>query len=66
MADSLLVLSIPEGNITATSLGIEGFARHRSPGSGKHFKGRKLLVELAVREMRPDFAFLDEGGMERC
>lgn len=62
MSDSNLILSIPQGNITATSLGIEGFARHRSPGSGKHFKGRKLLVELAVKDLQPDFEFLDEGG----
>lgn len=62
MSDLRLVLSIPQGFITATSLGIEGLARHFSPGSGKHFKGRKLFAELAVKDMRPDFRYLDEGG----
>lgn len=62
MADSQLVLSIPQGIVTATSLGIEGLARHYSPGSGKHFHGRKLLVELAIKNQKPDFKFLDHGG----
>ncbi len=61
MTDVNLVLNIPQGAITATSLGVEGLARHRSPGSGRHFKGRKLLVDLKVRDMAPDFEFLDEG-----
>ena len=46
MHESQLVLSIPQGVTTATSLGIDGRALHYSPGSGKHFKGRKLFVEL--------------------
>lgn len=62
MPDVNLVLSIPQGIITATSLGIEGFARHMSPGSGKHFRGRKLFVDLAVRDGRPDYGYLEEGG----
>lgn len=62
MPEVNLVLSIPQGSITATSLGIAGFARHTSPGSGKHFSGRKLLVDLAVSDNRPEFAYLDEGG----
>ncbi len=57
-----LVLSIPQGSITATSLGIEGLARHRSPGSGKHFKGRKLFADLALKNLTPDFSFLEEGN----
>ncbi len=62
MPDIHLVLSIPQGVITATSLGIEGLAQHHSPGSGKHFKGRKLFVELAIKDRRPDFNYLDDGG----
>jgi len=62
MSDINLVLSIPQGVITTTSLGIEGLARHHSPGSGKHFKGRKLFVDLAVKDLRPDFEYLNEGG----
>ncbi len=61
MPDSQLVLSIPQGIITATSLGIEGLARHYSPGSGKHFTGRKLFVELAVSNDQPDFEYLNGG-----
>jgi hypothetical protein len=62
MPDTHLVLSIPLGVITATSLGIEGFARHSSPGSGKHFRGRKVFVELGVSDGRPEFEYLVEGG----
>lgn len=62
MSETHLILSIPHGVITATSLGIEGLAWHRSPGSGKHFKGRKLFVELAVTDGRPAFTYLDEGN----
>jgi hypothetical protein len=57
-----LILTLPHGVITATSLGIEGFARHRSPGSGKHFSGRTILVDLAVSGGSPGFRYLDEGG----
>ncbi|MCK5841333.1 MAG: hypothetical protein KAH31_04145 [Candidatus Sabulitectum sp.] len=62
MNDVHLVLSIPQGITTATSLGVEGLARHHSPGSGKHFKGRKILVDLAVKDQKPDFTYLDDGG----
>ena len=62
MPDINLVLTIPQGAITATSLGIDGLARHRSPGSGKHFKGRKLFVDLAIKDLSPDFEFRDEGN----
>jgi hypothetical protein len=62
MADTQLILTVPQGQITATSLGVEGLARHRSPGSGKHFQGRKVLVELAHTGTAADFNYLDEGG----
>jgi len=62
MKEANLILTLPHGVITATSLGIAGFARHRSPGSGKHFSGRTLLVDLALSGGSPDFRFLDEGG----
>jgi len=57
-----LLLSLPQGAVTATSLGIEGFARHRSPGSGKYFQGRAVIIELALVNGHPNFPFLDEGG----
>lgn len=62
MPEVHLVLSIPQGIITATSLGIEGLALHRSPGSGKHFRGRKLFADLSVVDGKPGFEYLDEGG----
>lgn len=62
MAETQLILTVPQGHITATSLGVEGLARHRSPGSGKHFQGRKVFAELAMAGDRIDFQFLDEGG----
>jgi len=62
MSSINLVLTLPHGVITGTSLGIEGFARHRSPGSGKHFSGRTILVDLDIAEGRPGFQYLDEGG----
>lgn len=62
MPEVHLVLSIPQGVITATSLGIEGLALHLSPGSGKHFRGRKLFADLALVDGRPGFDYLDEGG----
>jgi hypothetical protein len=62
MADVNLILSIPQGAITATSLSVAGLALHRSPGSGKHFQGRKILVDLALNNRQPDFTYLDEGG----
>ena len=57
-----LILTLPHGVVIATSLGIAGFAKHRSPGSGKHFSGRTLLIDLALKDDRPDFRYLDEGG----
>ena len=62
MSQLSLVLSLPQEIITATSLGIEGFAWHRSPGSGKYFQGRSVLIELAVANDKPDFEFLPEGN----
>lgn len=61
MAQVSLVLSLPQEIITATSLGIEGFAWHRSPGSGKYFQGRSVLIDLALANDKPDFEFLPEG-----
>jgi hypothetical protein len=61
--DSLnLVLTIPHGSLIATSMGLEGLAWHLSPGSGKHFRGRSIFVDLALDGSRPAFEFLDEGG----
>jgi hypothetical protein len=58
-----LLLVVPHGIVTATSLDIEGYARHRSPGSGKHYSGRTVFVALALTaDDRPDFRFLDEGN----
>jgi hypothetical protein len=57
-----LILSLPQGAITATNLGIEGFAWHRRPGSGKYFQGRTIFFDLALSNRRPDFTYLDEGG----
>jgi hypothetical protein len=57
-----LVLSLPQGIITATTLSLPELGRHRSPGSGKYFDGRSILVDLAVRDDAPAFTFLDEGG----
>ena len=57
-----LILIIPHGFVIATSLGIEGYARHQSPGSGKHFTGRTIFVDLAITDDQPGFTFLDEGN----
>jgi len=57
-----LVLTIPHGSLTATSLGLAGLAWHLSPGSGKHFHGRTIFVDLAMKDGGPGFDFLDEGG----
>ncbi|MBN1425569.1 hypothetical protein JXA88_13525 [Candidatus Fermentibacteria bacterium] len=57
-----LVLSIPQGFVVATSLGIEGLARHKSPGSGKYFRGRSVFFDLAIEGAMPLFSYLDEGG----
>jgi len=62
MADIRLVLIVPQGAVVATSLGMEGFARHTSPGSGKYFFGRTVLFDLALEGDRPAFSYMDEGG----
>jgi hypothetical protein len=62
MSNVSLILTIPRGDVTATGFTIEGLARHRSPGSGKHFQGRSILIDLAVAEGKPAFDFLPEGG----
>lgn len=62
MNEPKLIMSIPNGNVTATSLGVDGLAKRRSPGSGKHFRGRSILVELACDGEKPAFSYLEEGG----
>lgn len=57
-----LIMTLPQGILTATSLGVEGLAWHRSPGSGKHFHGRHVYFELVADEEKPGFEFLEEGG----
>jgi hypothetical protein len=61
MSQLNLILSIPQGAITATSLGIEGFAWHLSPGSAKYYRGRSVLVDLALEGGKPAFKYLPEG-----
>ena len=62
MSDPQLIMTIPNGSVTATFLGVEGLAKRRSPGSGKHFRGRSILIELACDGVKPGFNFFDEGG----
>ncbi|MBM4062724.1 MAG: hypothetical protein FJ265_16750 [Planctomycetes bacterium] len=62
MPQPKLVLNIPHGIITATSFSIPDFARHRSPGAGKYYEGRSILVDLALEGNAPGFQYLDEGG----
>ncbi len=62
MNESHLILAIPTGSVTATSLGINGLAQRRSPGSGKHFRGRSILIDLPTDGEKPGFHYLDEGG----
>lgn len=62
MDDLHLILSVPQGFTTATTLGVEAFARHLSPGSGKYFQGRSIYFDLALEEGRPAFTYLEEGG----
>lgn len=57
-----LILALPTGNVTATSLDINRLAQRRSPGSGKHFSGRSILFDLAADGEKPLFDYLDEGG----
>lgn len=56
---SRLILTLPVGNLTATSLDVAGLAYHQRPGSGKHFLGRTVLAELLPLDQ---FSFLPEGG----
>ena len=62
MPDINLVLSLPNGAITATSLGVPNFAWHRSPGTSRKFHGHSVLVDLALRDGYPAFEFMNEGG----
>lgn len=62
MTMSRLILTVPQGMIIATSLSTEGYAAHRSPGSGKFFQGRAVFAELATDHGKPAFTFCDEGG----
>jgi hypothetical protein len=57
-----LVLTIPQGIVVATRLGLEGYAKHRSPGSSKFFRGKTVMVDLALENDRPAFGFREEGG----
>ena len=62
MSDINLVLNLPTGVITATSLGVTGLAWHHSPGTSGKFHGHSVLVDLALANGQPAFNFLDEGG----
>ncbi len=62
MSQVNLVLTLPSGSLIATSLGIEGLARHLSPGSGKYFHSRSLFIDVAFAGTRAGFSFLNEGG----
>lgn len=59
---SNLMLTIPQGSIIATSLDVDGFARHRSPGAGRYFEGKAVYVQLPSADSRPAFTFAEEGG----
>jgi hypothetical protein len=62
MSDSNLILSIPQASVVATSLDVEGFARHRSPGAGRYFENKAVYVQLAMKDGKPGFSFREEGG----
>ena len=62
MSSVNLVLSLPNGVITATSLGVPGYAWHRSPGTSGKFHGHSVLADLALKDGYPAFEFMDEGG----
>ncbi|MEI6614791.1 MAG: hypothetical protein WCL37_07825, partial [Chrysiogenales bacterium] len=62
MGELNLVLTIPQGIVVATSLGLEGYAKHRSPGSSKFFRGKTVMVDLILENDRPAFSFREEGG----
>lgn len=62
MSQRHLVLSLPQGTVTATSLGVDGLAWHRSPGTGPRFRDRKVLFDLVLDGGMAGFDYLDEGG----
>lgn len=62
MSNANLILTLPSGMCVATSLGIEGLARHYSPGSGQVFRGRAIFIDLKIENRKPAFAYRDEGG----
>src|SRR5580692_3674270 len=62
MPDVNLVLNLPTGVITATSLGVTGLAWHHSPGTSGKFHGHSVLADLALEGGQPGFMYLDEGG----
>ncbi len=62
MDKSNLVLTIPQGSVIATSLGIEGLAKHLSPGSGKHFQGRAIYLDLAIKDGKAGFQYMEQGS----
>jgi len=57
-----LILALPHGTCTATTLDLDAFARHRSPGSGQVFQGRAIYIDLPVENGKPAFSYYDEGG----
>jgi hypothetical protein len=62
MSDVHLVLNLPNGIVTATSLGLAGLAWHRSPGTSGKYHGHSVVVDLALRDGYPAFEFMNEGG----
>jgi hypothetical protein len=59
---SNLILTVPQGSVIATSLDIEAFARHRSPGAGRYFEGKAVYIPLAIQGSGAGFRFAEEGG----
>ena len=57
-----LIATLPQGALVATSLGIEGFGWHRSPGSAKFFHGRSIFLSVPHADGKPSFEVLEEGG----
>jgi hypothetical protein len=62
MSNLNLVLNLPTGVVTATSLGLAGLAWHHSPGTSGKFHGHSVLADLALNDGQPAFTYLDEGG----
>ncbi len=62
MQTTNLILTLPSGMCVATSLGVEGLARHYSPGSGQVFRGRSIFIDLKIENRKLAFKFRDEGG----